>query len=135
MLVLVLYYYFSLSACHTGKATTRTNGPDQDTIEKTLRLLAIHMKSLSEGEGPSNRSKDTADLADSAVVLIYRIPMDMATRRSPLAPYIQIRTAQPLQAHSTDSLKSVQSLTPMPLDMRRSSILHTEMKFWTRLAF
>ena len=104
-------------------------------IEKTLPLLAIHRKPLPEGEGPSSHWNDARELANGLEVLIYRIPMIIALRRSPLALYTPTHTARPPQAHSTDFLRSVLALTPKPLGLCNKSILHTEMKLWTRTAF
>lgn len=115
-------------------AITRINGREQDTIEKTSPLLATHLKPPAEGEGPSCHWNDAMWLANGPIVLIQHILMNMASCHSPLAPCTQIHTAQPLQAHFTDSLRIVQVLTPEPLDLCNKSILRTEMKSWTRTA-
>ena len=128
MLVLILYLYLSLSTCHTGMAITRINGRDQDTIEKSSPLLATHMKPRPEGEGPSSHGDDFMGFANTLVVPIRPIPMTTSSRHSPLALCTQIHTARPLQAHSTDFLRSAPVLTPEPLDICNKSILHTEMK-------
>ena len=104
-------------------------------IEMISPLLAIHMKPLPEGEGPSSHSNDAMKLANSLEVLVYRIPMTMASRLSPLVLCIQTHIVRPLQVHFTDILRSVQLLTPKPLGFCNKSIPHTGMKSWTRPAF
>ena len=104
-------------------------------IEKISHPLAIHMRPLPEGEGPSSHWKHAMELANSLEVFICRIPMVLASHRSPLALYTQIHTTPPLQTHSMDFPKSVQASNPKPSVLCNKAILHTEMRFWTRTAF
>ena len=97
-----------------------------------MSLLETYMRPLPEGEGPSCHWKGATGLANSLLVLIHRFPMTMASPHSPLALYIRMHTARPLQAHSTNSLRTVHVLTPEPLVLYNKSVLHTKMRLWRR---
>ena len=65
-------------------------------IGKISHPLAMHMRPLPEGEGPSSHWKHAMELANSLEVFICRIPMVLASHRSLLALSTKIDTALPL---------------------------------------